>query len=150
MLPDYAALRYSRIINYPPPQLIAHKIFPVPSYCPRICGPLLPIAHEFLFNYQEKLNNAPCLTHCPLHDAPATGRVARNCPPSGAAMPYYSGRSAGNCPTTLTERALSKRSLLRTSPKATVRRRAKQRCFLTPSVVNTLLTKIRNHTSYCS
>ena len=35
MLPEYAALRYTLIINYPPPQLIAHqKIFPASTYCP--------------------------------------------------------------------------------------------------------------------
>lgn len=80
MLPDYAALRYSLIIYYPPPQLIAHKNTPslfllliktslVFSYCPRKSGPLLTFAHEFSFNYQEKLNNAPS---APIAPSPAT------------------------------------------------------------------------------
>ncbi len=103
-LPDYSALRYTLIIYYPPPQLIAHKNTPslfllliktslVFSYCPRKSGPLLTFAHEFSFNYQEKLNNAPS---APIAPSPATPRT---CPQATVRQRSATpGRAEGNRP----------------------------------------------------
>ena len=82
-------------------QILPHNKLPTtPTYCPSKYSPPPPIAQLFFFNNQEKLNKAPCLTHCPHPDHPATGRAAGNCPQARS------------------------NATLRTSPQATVRQRS--------------------------
>ena len=74
--------------------MLPHNKLPTtPNLLPIKIFPALPIAQLFLFNNQEKLNNAPCHAHCPQPGHPTTGRATVNCPPSSAAMPHYSGRA---------------------------------------------------------
>ena len=76
-----------------PRQIPLPKILPLSPIAHEKCRLLLPIAHEFSFNYQEKLNNSLTASIAPSPTTPPPHEPPGNRPSSSEAMLHYSGRA---------------------------------------------------------